>query len=252
MAKTALITGATSGFGEAAARLLAEEGYRLIITGRRAERLRDLKKELKERFDAKVHPLSFDIRDRVRTEAALDSLPEEYRTIDVLVNNAGLAAGMEHLDRGDTADWDAMIDTNVKGLLYITRKVAQGMVARRSGHIVNVGSIAGTQAYENGAVYCASKHAVHALSQGMRIDFLPAGIKVTEVRPGMAETEFSLVRFHGDEARADAVYKNVTPLTGEDVAETILWAISQPEHVNIDEIVMTCKQQANAYYTCRG
>ncbi len=252
MEKTALITGATAGFGEAAARMLAEEGYRLIITGRRAERLRDLKKELKEAYGTHVLPLNFDIRDRVRTEAALDSLPEEYRAIDVLINNAGLAAGMEHIDQGDPADWDAMIDTNVKGLLYITRKVARGMAGRGRGHIVNVGSIAGTQAYENGAVYCASKHAVHALSQGMRIDLLSSGVKVTEIRPGMAETEFSLVRFHGDAARAGAVYNNVKPLTAEDVAETILWAISQPEHVNIDEIVITCRQQANAYYTYRG
>jgi NADP-dependent 3-hydroxy acid dehydrogenase YdfG len=251
MEKTALITGATSGFGEATARLLAEEGYRLIVTGRRAERLRELKKELKESFGAKVLPLNFDIRDRVRAEAALSSLAEEYRDIDVLVNNAGLAAGMEHVDKGDPLDWDAMIDTNVKGLLYITRKVARGMVERGAGHIVNIGSIAGTQPYENGAVYAATKHAVHALSQGMRMDFLAAGLKVTEIRPGMAETEFSLVRFHGDGKRADAVYSGVQPLTGEDVAEAVLWALSQPAHVNIDEIVLTCAQQANAYYTNR-
>ncbi len=252
MEKTALVTGATSGFGEAIARALAEEGWRLIVTGRRAERLRELKKELKKEFGIHVLPLSFDIRDRARTEAAIDALPEGYRSIDLLVNNAGLAAGLEHLDKGDPADWDAMIDTNVKGLLYITRKVAQGMVARGAGHIVNIGSIAGTQPYENGNVYCASKHAVHALSQCMRADFLSSGIKVTEIRPGMAETEFSLVRFHGDEQRAAAVYDNVTPLTGEDVAEAVVWAVSLPAHVNIDEIVMTPKQQASAYYTYRG
>ncbi len=251
MQKTALITGATSGFGLAIARQLAEEGYRLIITGRRAERLRDLKKELREQFCAPVLPLNFDIRERARTEAALCSLPEEFREIDVLVNNAGLAAGLEHIDAGDPADWDAMVDTNVKGLLYITRCVARGMVERGSGHIVNIGSIAGTQPYENGAVYAATKHAVHALSQGMRMDFLSAGIKVTEIRPGMAETEFSTVRFHGDEQKAADVYKGVTPLTGEDVAEAVSWALSQPAHVNIDEIMLTCVNQANAYYTVR-
>jgi NADP-dependent 3-hydroxy acid dehydrogenase YdfG len=252
MEKIALITGATSGFGEATARLLAEEGYRLIITGRRVERLRELKKELKAEFGTQVLPLNFDIRDRARTEAALDSMPEEYRAIDILVNNAGLAAGLEHIDQGDPNDWDAMIDTNIKGLLYITRKVARGMIARGGGHIVNVGSIAGTQPYESGAVYAATKHAVHALSQGMRMDFLAAGLKVTEIRPGMAETEFSTVRFHGEQARADAVYDGVKPLSGDDVAEAVLWAITQPAHVNIDEIVLTCVQQANVYYTHRN
>ncbi len=251
MGKTAIVTGATSGIGEAVALALAAEGYDLIITGRRAPRLRELKKQIAAEFKTHVLPLGFDIRDRVRTEAALDALPEEWRSPCLLVNNAGLAAGLEHIDQGDPLDWDAMIDTNVKGLLYITRKVAPMMMARGGGHIVNIGSIAGMQTYENGAVYCASKHAVHALSQGMRIDFLGAGIKVTEICPGMVETEFSVVRFHGDQARADAVYEGVTPLTGDDIADAVTWAVGQPEHVNIDQIVITPRQQANAYYTCR-
>lgn len=251
MGKIALITGATSGIGEATARVFADEGYDLILTGRRAERLRELKKELEERYSVEVLGLSFDVRDRHQCEAALASLPEHYRCIDVLVNNAGLAAGLEHIDQGDLNDWEAMIDTNVKGLLYVSRIVSKGMKANGVGHIVNIGSIAGTQPYEKGNVYCASKHAVHALSQGMRIDLLGGGIRVTEIRPGMVETEFSLVRFHGDGERADAGYNGVTPLTGDDIADAILWATSQPAHVNIDEIVLTPVQQANAYYTVR-
>lgn len=251
MKKTALITGATSGIGEATAHAFADEGYDLIITGRRSERLREFKKELEAKYKVEVLAQSFDIRDRHQCEAALASLPESYRTIDVLVNNAGLASGLEHIDQGDTNDWDAMIDTNIKGLLYVTRIVSQMMVARGNGHIVNIGSIAGTQPYEKGNVYCASKHAVHALSQSMRIDLLNSGIRVTEIRPGMVETEFSLVRFHGETEQARNVYQGITPLSGDDVADAIVWAVSQPAHVNIDEIVLTPCQQANAYYTVR-
>lgn len=251
MNKLALITGATSGIGEATAEAFAVEGYNLIITGRRADRLREQKRDLESRFGVEVLALGFDVRDRNQCEAAIESLPPEYREIDVLVNNAGLAAGLEHIDKGDPSDWDAMIDTNVKGLLYITRVISKIMVKRAKGHIVNIGSIAGTQPYENGGVYCASKHAVHALSQGLRIDLLGSGIKVTEVRPGMVETEFSLVRFHGDSQRANTVYDGVVPLSGEDIAETILWAVTQPAHVNIDEVVITPTAQANAYYTFR-
>ncbi|MBR2060985.1 MAG: SDR family NAD(P)-dependent oxidoreductase, partial [Tidjanibacter sp.] len=196
--------------------------------------------------------LCFDVRDRVATEAALGSLPEECRRVDVLVNNAGLASGLEHIDEGDPADWNAMIDTNIKGLLNVTRIISAQMVERGSGHIVNLGSIAGTQPYENGNVYCATKHAVHGLSQAMRIDLLTHGVKVTEIRPGMVETEFSKVRFHGDEARAAAVYQGVEPLTGDDVADAILWAVEAPDHVNIDEIVLTPKAQANSYYVNRS
>lgn len=252
MARVALITGATSGIGEATAYMLAEEGFNLIITGRRADRLRELKRDLKQKFQTQVLPQNFDVRDRAQVEATLGNLPEEFRKIDVLVNNAGLAAGLEHIDSGDPNDWDAMIDTNVKGLLYVTRIISRSMIANGGGHIINIGSIAGTQPYEKGATYCASKHAVHALSQGMRIDLLGKGVKVTEIRPGMVETEFSLVRFHGDEDRAGGVYAGVKPLTGEDVAEAVVWAVNQPAHVNIDEIMITPIQQANAYYTIRN
>lgn len=251
MAQIVMITGATSGIGEAAARMFAADGSNLIITGRRADRLKRLKRELETEHGVEIVPLAFDVRDRQRCDSAIDSLPENMRDIDVLVNNAGLAAGLDRIDQGDMNDWETMIDTNIKGLLYISRKVAVGMIERGGGHIVNVGSIAGTQPYENGAVYCATKHAVHAISQGMRIDFLRHGIKVTEIRPGMVDTEFSLVRFHGDRERADNVYKGCEPLSGEDVADSILWAVHQPPHVNIDEVVLTPVCQANSYYTYR-
>lgn len=239
--KTALITGATSGIGQATARELHKKGYKLILTGRRRDRLDQIAKEL----TAAV--LCFDIRDRKQTETALDTIQQ----VDVLVNNAGLAAGLEHIEDGDPNDWDAMIDTNVKGVLYATRCIAPKMIAAGGGHIINIGSIAGVQVYENGAAYCASKHAMHALSQGMRIDFLKHGIRVCEIRPGMVETEFSQVRFHGDEERAKAVYTGVTPLTAEDIAHTISWILEQPTHVNINEIEIMPTQQGSAYYTVR-
>lgn len=253
MKRRVLITGATSGIGEATAWAFGAAGYDLLLTGRRSERLKELKNELTREFDdCEVVLLCFDVRDRVATEAALGSLPEECRRVDVLVNNAGLASGLEHIDEGSPADWNAMIDTNIKGLLNVTRLISAQMVERGSGHIVNLGSIAGTQPYENGNVYCATKHAVHGLSQAMRIDLLKSGVKVTEIRPGMVETEFSKVRFHGDEARAAAVYQGVEPLTGDDVADAILWAVEAPDHVNIDEIVLTPKAQANSYYVNRS
>lgn len=249
MSRTVLVTGATSGIGEATARAFAEKGYKLIITGRRVERLEALKAELEERFDAKVWVANFDVRDRGECESALVALPEGFAQIDILVNNAGLASGLEHLNEGSDEDWNAMIDTNVKGLLYITRAVANRMIERgEGGHIVNLGSTAGTQVYENGNVYCATKHAVHALSHGMRIDFLRHRIKVTEVRPGMVETEFSVVRFHGDKGRADGVYRGLQPLTGEDIAGAIVWAVEQPSHVNVSEIILTPTAQADSYY----
>lgn len=247
--KVVLITGATSGIGEATARAFAEEGYKLIITGRRSERLAALKAELKEQFGAEVYLASFDVRDKAMCDAALEALPEAFADIDILVNNAGLAAGLEHINQGDVSDWNAMIDTNVKGLLYITRAVSNRMIARgKGGHIINLGSTAGTQVYENGNVYCATKHAVHALSHSMRIDLLRHRIRVTEIRPGMVETEFSVVRFHGDKERADGVYRGLKPLTGDDVAEAIVWAAMQPDHVNISEIVLTPTAQADSYY----
>lgn len=249
--KTIIITGATSGIGCSTAHLFAAKGYKVIITGRRSERLEALKKELEERYDAAVTILCFDVRDRQSTAASIEALPEEFRTIDILVNNAGLALGLEHFETGDHCDWDTMIDTNIKGLLNVTRIVAEGMAQRRSGHIINLGSTAGTDVYENGNVYCATKHAVHALSEAMRIDMLSKGIKVTEVRPGMVETEFSKVRFHGDDKRADGVYSGLKPLTPDDIAQIILWAVTQPDHVNINEVVVTPKAQANSYYTFR-
>ena len=187
----------------------------------------------------------------MRSEAEVRKFLSPLERVDLLINNAGLAAGLEHIDQGDTADWDAMIDTNVKGLLYVTRIVARKMRSAGSGHIVNLGSIAGTEPYENGAVYCASKHAVHAISQAMRADLLAAGIKVTEIRPGMVETEFSLVRFHGDRAKADSTYAGVTPLTGADIAEAIAWAVQLPPHMNVNDMVLMPAQQAGAYYTHR-
>ena len=217
MQKQALITGATSGIGRATALRLAKEGYAVIATGRRADRLATLRAEI-EAAGGRCTTLAFDVRSEEEVRRNLSPL----ENIDLLVNNAGLAAGLEHIDLGDTRDWDAMIDTNVKGLLYVTRVIAPKMVAAGRGHIFNIGSIAGTEAYENGAVYCASKHAVHAISQSMRADLLSAGIKVTEIRPGMVETEFSEVRFHGDKKRADAVYDGVEPLTGAEVAEKML------------------------------
>lgn len=244
MKKQALITGATSGIGRATAVRLAAAGYAVAATGRRAERLEELRRQI-EAAGGECTTLCFDVRD----EAAVRHHLEPLAQVDLLVNNAGLAAGLEHIDRGDTRDWDAMIDTNVKGLLYVTRVVAPKMVARGGGRIVNIGSIAGTEPYENGAVYCASKHAVHALSQAMRADLLASGVMVTEIRPGMVETEFSCVRFHGDRERADRVYDGLTPLRGEDIAEAIAWVAQLPAHMNVNDMVLMPAQQAGAYYT---
>ncbi|MFI3331253.1 MAG: SDR family NAD(P)-dependent oxidoreductase [Rikenellaceae bacterium] len=252
MKKSALITGASSGIGQATARILAQAGYNLVLTARRAINIRELKREIEATFpECEVLSLSFDIRDKLQCEAALENLPEEFRTIDLLINNAGLAAGFEHISQGDTNDWDAMIDTNIKGLLYVSKIISNKMIDQGYGHIINIGSIAGVQPYENGTVYCASKHAVHALSQGMRIDLLEHGIKVTEIRPGMVETEFSLVRFQGDLERAKQVYEGIEPLCADDIADTILWVSEQPEHVNINEIEIMPTYQANSFYTHR-
>lgn len=252
MKKIALITGATSGIGRATALLLAENGYSLILTGRRSELLENLKKEIEVKYKADVLPLAFDIRDKSQVDSAVQNLHERWRKIEVLINNAGLAAGLSHLQDGLEDDWERMIDTNIKGLLYITRQVAPMMAERKSGHIINIGSIAGTEVYENGNVYCASKHAVDALSKAMRIDLLKDNIKVSQVRPGMVETEFSLVRFHGDEDKAQKVYDGITPLFAEDIAQTILFILTRPAHVNINDIVVTPTQQANAFYVTRN
>lgn len=246
MKKQALITGATSGIGRATALRLAALGYDIIATGRRAERLTQLKAAV-EAQGGNCRTLCFDVRSE---KECIDNLTPIER-VDLLVNNAGLAAGLEHIDQGSSADWDAMIDTNVKGLLYVTRVITPKMVAAAQGHVINIGSIAGTEPYENGAVYCASKHAVHAISQAMRADLLSHNIKVSEIRPGMVETEFSLVRFHGDQQKADKTYNGVTPLSGEDLAETIAWIVQLPAHMNVNDIVVMPTQQAGAYYTCR-
>jgi NADP-dependent 3-hydroxy acid dehydrogenase YdfG len=221
MHKIVLITGATSGFGMATARIFAKNGHRLIITGRREDRLIKLAEELNAEYGVDILPLAFDVRDSKAVQAVADSLSEEWHNIDVLVNNAGLAVGLGPIHEGVIDDWERMINTNVKGLLYMTRSFAPFMVARKSGHIVNIGSIAGKEVYPNGNVYCATKHAVDALSKAMRTDMLKYGIKVTQIAPGAAETEFSVVRFKGDQAAADNFYKDFDPLTGEDIAELI-------------------------------
>lgn len=242
---TALITGATSGFGRAIALKLAEHGWNVIITGRRSERLESLEKEITSVYETKVFSLNFDIRNRNEVHLAIASLPHDWKTIDLLVNNAGLASGLNPIQDGDINDWDLMIDTNVKGLLYVSKEIMPGMVERKKGHIVNIGSIAGKEAYAKGNVYCATKHAVDALSKSMRIDMLPYGIKVTAINPGAAETEFSIVRFKGDEKKANQVYQGYEPLKPEDIAEVVYFAVSRPSHVVLNDIIITPLAQAN-------
>jgi NADP-dependent 3-hydroxy acid dehydrogenase YdfG len=249
--KLALITGVTSGIGRATAIMLAENSYNLILTGRRNEQLDALKHEIEVKYKRDVLTLNFDVRSKESVDKAIDSLSDRWRKIDILVNNAGLAVGLNHIQDGDVDDWERMIDTNIKGLLYITRKVAPIMIEREKGHIINIGSIAGTQVYENGNVYCASKHAVHALSQSMREDMLKHNIKVTEIRPGMVETEFSLVRFKGDKEKAKGAYHGLVPLFAEDIADAILYAVTRPDHVCINDMEITPMAQANAFYVFR-
>ena len=242
--RTAFITGATSGIGEATAHLLAAHDFRLIICGRRADRLASLVETLSAQTE--VVSLCFDVRDDQAVAAAIGSLPAAWQTIDVLVNNAGNAHGLSPIHQGDVADWDAMMDINVKGLLYVSRAVMPGMVARQSGHIVNIGSIAGKEVYANGNVYCASKFAVDAITQGMRVDLNPFGIKVTGIHPGMVESEFSLVRFKGDTERAKNVYKGLQPLRPEDIADLILFTITRPAHVVLADMTVFPTAQASA------
>ena len=244
--KIALITGATAGIGYETALILAQNNYNLILTGRREERLDAIKQQIESDFGCEVFTLNFDIRKRTETEEALNSIPEKWKAIDVLINNAGLAAGLAPVNSADVDDWETMIDTNVKGLLYASRIITPWMIERQTGHIINISSIAGKEAYPNGSVYCGTKHAVEAISKAMRIELLPFGIKVTTIAPGAVETEFSLVRFRGDKDRADQVYKGFTPLSGKDIAETILFVLSRPAHVSIDNLLIMPTAQASA------
>ena len=246
MNKIALVTGATSGIGKATACMLADNGYDLIITGRRSERLDSLKKKL-ENDTTRVIQLCFDVRKEDEVKKVLLELPDSWKKIDLLINNAGLAAGFESIDSGDSDDWNRMIDTNIKGLLYVSYEVAQMMKGNNAGgHIVNIGSIAGKEVYPNGNVYCASKHAVDALTKGMRMDLLKHQIKVTQICPGAVETEFSLVRFHNDKERAEKVYHGFEALVANDIAECILFAISRPLHVNINDMIVMPAAQASS------
>ena len=245
MAKIALITGATSGIGEATAEVFAREGYNLILTGRRLERLDKLAAHLNKKYNIEVAVSSFDVRNREEVVDNLEKLPAKWKKVNVLVNNAGLSQGLDPIDKGSFDDWDIMIDTNIKGLLYVSKIVSNWMITNGHGHIVNIGSIAGIDVYANGNVYCASKHAVDALNKGMRIDLLSHGIKVTVIHPGAVETEFSEVRFKGDKARAKKVYDGFEPLVAADIAETIWFVVSRPAHVNINEMIVMPTAQAN-------
>lgn len=242
--KTILITGATSGIGLACARRFAQGDYRLILTGRRAEMLNTIKHEL-EQQGAELLTLCFDVRDREATAAALASLPAEWQAIDVLVNNAGLALGLEKEYEGDFSDWDAMLDTNIRGLLTMTRLLVPGMVQRGKGHVINIGSVAGDAAYANGAVYCATKAAVKTLTDGLRIDLADTPLRVTNLKPGLVETNFSVTRFHGDRERADNVYRGIKPLTGDDIADVAFYAAEAPAHVQIAEVLILATHQAS-------
>lgn len=244
MKKTALITGATSGIGKATARLFAEKGIRLILCGRRQERLDNLAVALQKHTE--VYILNFDVRNKIQVFESIKNLSETFSEIDILVNNAGNAHGLDPIQEGSIEDWDAMIDINVKGLLYVTKAILPNMIKRGSGHIINIGSTAGKEVYPNGNVYCASKHAVDALNQGMRIDLNGKGIKVAAINPGMVETEFSKVRFKGDTKRATKVYQGFTPLQPEDIAEIIWFTVTRPPHVNIADLTVMCLDQASS------
>lgn len=244
MKETVLITGATSGIGLETARLLAGHGFRLILCGRRQDRLDALLTELSSKTD--LYTLNFDVRDRMLVNDAIASLPEEFKDITILINNAGNAHGLDPIDKGSLDDWDAMIDINVKGLLYVSKAIIPAMVSKKRGHIINIGSTAGKEVYPRGNVYCASKHAVDAINQGMRIDLNEHGIRVGAVNPGLVETEFSNVRFKGDRERADSVYKGYQPLTPEDIAGIIYFVITRPAHVNIADLVVMPTAQASS------
>ncbi|MBD3882691.1 SDR family oxidoreductase [Phormidium tenue FACHB-886] len=243
--QTILITGASSGIGAACAQAFAEAGARLILAARRLDRLTQLAEEIKP-FNASVHLLPLDVSDRAQVKATLQALPEAWASVDVLINNAGLSRGLDKLYEADVQDWEEMIDTNVKGLLYMTRELVPGMVRQGRGHIINIGSIAGHQTYPGGSVYCATKAAVRVLSEGLKLDLMGTPIRVSSVDPGMVETEFSQVRFHGDAERANAVYRGMTPLTPKDIAEIVLFCATRPAHVNISDLIVLATDQASA------
>ena len=246
MDKITLITGATSGIGHACAEKFAQNKHDLIITGRRKERLEKFAAELKTKYHVDIYPSVFDIRNKQEVDHFINNLPGAWKKIQILINNAGLAAGLDPIQNGNIDDWEQMIDTNIKGLLYISKAVSRIMIENSGGHIINIGSIAGREVYANGNVYCATKHAVDALSKGMRIDLLPYGIKVTQIAPGLVETEFSKVRFKGDNDRADSVYKGYEPLKGEDIAGVAYYVTTLPPHVNINDLLIMPTAQANA------
>lgn len=248
--KIALVTGATSGIGEACARKFAEGGYDLIITGRNVDKLKAVELQVRG-LGADVLPLVFDVRDRNAAISAVKSLNGKWAVVDVLINNAGLALGLDKEYEGDMDDWEAMIDTNIKGLLTMTRLIVPGMVARNRGHVINIGSVAGDAAYAGGNVYCATKAAVKAITDGLRIDVAHTAVRVTNVKPGLVETNFSVVRFHGDNERADSVYRGIRPLTGDDIADVALYAANAPEHVQVAEVLVLATHQANGTVICR-
>jgi serine 3-dehydrogenase len=244
--QTVLITGASSGIGAACAHSFAEAGAHLILTARRLPRLEQLAATLKQEFGTQTCALELDVCDRAQVESTLAALPEPWSKVDILVNNAGLSRGLNQLQEGDIQDWEEMIDTNLKGLLYVTRTILPGMVERQQGHVINIGSIAGHQAYPNGNVYCATKAAVRTLSQGIKMDVLGTPVRVSCVDPGLVETEFSEVRFRGDTERAQKVYQGLTPLTPEDVAEVVVFCATRPPHVNVSEVLVVCTDQSSA------
>jgi 3-hydroxy acid dehydrogenase/malonic semialdehyde reductase len=252
MSKIVFVTGATSGFGKACAEKFALHGYDLIVNGRREDRIQELADALEKKYNVAVFQLAFDVREEKKVFASISSLPEEWKNIDVLINNAGLAVGRDYFEEANLEDWNTMIDTNVKGFMYVAKAVSQLMAERKQGHIINMGSVAGKQVYEKGNAYCASKYAVDALNQAMRIDLLRHNIKVTGIHPGAAETEFSIVRFKGDEQTAKSIYNGLKPLTAEDVADAIYYCASLPAHVCINDLVITCTQQADAIYFNRN
>ena len=244
----AFVTGSTSGFGLATANKFASKGYDIILNGRRKDRLEKIAEEIKDKYKVDVLSLSFDVRDQKMVFDSIESLTEKWSSIDILVNNAGLALGRDHFDEANVEDWNIMIDTNIKGFLYVAKAVSQLMVKKQSGHIINLGSVAGKEVYEKGNVYCATKFAVDALNKSMRIDLLSHGIKVTAINPGAAETEFSLVRFKGDETTANSIYNGIKALSAEDIAEVIYYCASLPANVCINDLSITCLQQASTTY----